>query len=713
VRLRRYAGVAAAYGAFFTLFFSPVLFGGHYLTDRGDGLTLALPAYLAPHGLWEPGIMLGYPWSSNLNSFWYPLFQLRFIPGSFNFYMVAAYVIAAVGAYGLVQALTESFAAGCVAGFAYGLGGFMIGHLGHFDVVHVAAWAPFVLWSLVHVCRHPTGRWIAIGAASTALCATAGQPQIFVYTMFVALAYALTFPRTVIASFGALALGVCLAGIALAPGAQLALGSFRASIAYRDFASFAEIPSQIPARVFFPYAPALGSFTELTAYAGLITLILAAVALIVANRNRDVRFFAAVAAAGLILSAGDGFRVAALTYHVPVFNLFRAQGRNVFEFVLAVAVLAGFGVSAVERHRVRLRDVGLAAGTIGLAIAATLAAIARSGAALEGTSLAVPLAVFVCGTLLVFAWARTPSKMLSAIVVAFVAVDMSSFAWFSYWRTGAAGPADVQPPAFVEPLRRELARSNQRLFSVAGAVPGAGIPPNLSLLWGIPEAGGYVQFLLTNPGIFLQIFPTGVIVSQAVLDSDRDRTLDLAAVRFVVAPPDRALTFASNPWHWRYLRSTVAGQIFENVHAAPRVWLVHRVVPTPPDPALEAIRHGTTDIRSTVMLQGEESLSTRAGPSERATVRELSFDRMIVDVECATRCFLTTSDTYYGGWRAAIDGTATRLYLADYALRGVFVPAGEHRVVFEYRPWIVALGAAMTLLAALVLAAILLRERAR
>jgi uncharacterized membrane protein YfhO len=48
--------------------------------------------------------------------------------------------------------------------------------------------------------------------------------------------------------------------------------------------------------------------------------------------------------------------------------------------------------------------------------------------------------------------------------------------------------------------------------------------------------------------------------------------------------------------------------------------------------------------------------------------------------------FLVTSDIFYPGWRATVDGAPARLYQTDYVLRGVALPGGEHVVRFEFSP---------------------------
>jgi hypothetical protein len=729
----RYGLVALAFAAFFAAFFSPALVGGNLLTVAGDGSAIALPMYLVPHGLWEPGIMLGYPWSSNFNGTWDPLMLLRLVPHSFNAYMLAAYVIAATGAFAIVDVLTGSMIGGAVAGLSYALGGFMIGHLGHYDIVHPAAWTPWVLLAFVALRRRTDWLPVIGGALAIGLCALAGQPQVLVYTLLLAFAYAVTvgagepdrgrYAARTAATFG---LGIALAGIVLAPGALLVLSSFRAQPSLDYFLGFSIPPWQLPLRLLFPYFAGeshqplyplstipIGSDAEFSGYAGIVTLVLAAVALIVRRGDRTVRFFALAALVALALSTGNGLHVDALTFRIPGFNLFRAQGRNMLEFTLLAAVLGGFGAADIARGRVSARALTTAVVAVGVALAAAageaLLSGAREGAAndpLRNPALFVPLLVFVLAVVALAALRRRPSSRVAAVaLVACAIVDLSSFAWFQYWRT-PVNEAQLQPPAQVAALRAELARTHQRVFSVAGSETlGVGIPPNLSLVWGIPSAGGVVQLLLTAPGIFLQLFPQGTMAPSLLLDGT-DRSLDLAAIRYVIIPAPQAAAFLAARPGWRLAGTGAIGAVLENPRAEPRARIVHRVVVVAPDAALAAIRSGSVDTHAVALVQGGDPLETAADPSDAATIVALAPDAMRVRVRCRTACFLTTSDTYNGMWHAAIDGARVPLRLTDYALRGVAVPAGTHEVAFTYRPWILMLGGAVTIAAGCVLLAL-------
>jgi hypothetical protein len=57
---------------------------------------------------------------------------------------------------------------------------------------------------------------------------------------------------------------------------------------------------------------------------------------------------------------------------------------------------------------------------------------------------------------------------------------------------------------------------------------------------------------------------------------------------------------------------------------------------------------------------------------------------------------LVMSEVHYPGWRAEVDGAPATLVRANYVLRAVCVPPGEHQVALIYDPPLLKIGLAIT-----------------
>jgi uncharacterized membrane protein YfhO len=92
-----------------------------------------------------------------------------------------------------------------------------------------------------------------------------------------------------------------------------------------------------------------------------------------------------------------------------------------------------------------------------------------------------------------------------------------------------------------------------------------------------------------------------------------------------------------------------------------------------------------------------------------ARIAEDRPERVVAEVSSDAAGILVLTDVAYPGWMAQADGNPAEILLADGVFRGVALPAGSHRVVFEYRPVSVIAGGAISA-AALVVFLLLARS---
>jgi hypothetical protein len=103
----------------------------------------------------------------------------------------------------------------------------------------------------------------------------------------------------------------------------------------------------------------------------------------------------------------------------------------------------------------------------------------------------------------------------------------------------------------------------------------------------------------------------------------------------------------------------------------------------------------------TVVLEGGE---TGCASGEGAAAAVVSYADERVEIAASGPGTLVLADTAYPGWHARLDGAEVPILTADLVVRGVWLPAGPHTVVFTYEPgglrWLL-LGGALALLGAL------------
>ena len=133
--------------------------------------------------------------------------------------------------------------------------------------------------------------------------------------------------------------------------------------------------------------------------------------------------------------------------------------------------------------------------------------------------------------------------------------------------------------------------------------------------------------------------------------------------------------------------------VFKNNSANGAAWVVNEVVPVnSPDDEISKICQIDTKVQAVVDLS-KFDLPSSAG-SGSIVLTEKTPNKVIYSASIsggsATGVF---SEIYYPkGWVATIDGTEVDIIRANYVLRALEIPEGEHEIVFEFKPSVYSSG---------------------
>ena len=164
---------------------------------------------------------------------------------------------------------------------------------------------------------------------------------------------------------------------------------------------------------------------------------------------------------------------------------------------------------------------------------------------------------------------------------------------------------------------------------------------------------------------------------------------------------------ALNMLNTKYLIYNPKQKPIFNPYALGAAWRVSEVVVADtPDDAIRLI--GETDLANVAVIENAQATSH---PDSLASIVRTSYapDALEYKSKSQTDCVVVFSEIFYDkGWKAFIDGEETEILHADYILRALQVPAGEHSIRFEFRPQSYVVGNIISAIASVVVVLLLI-----
>jgi len=677
--------------------------------------------------LWNPTLFAGIPFVANPQPalFYPPTWLALFLAPTHALALSLVFHVwlAGVGMSAWLRSEAASESGAFLGAIVFAFSGYTFARIqaGHLGVLACGAWLPLILWACRRALERRSWRWAILGGAPLGLAFLAGHPATFVYVALTLAAYAAfcawraapeprEMLKTLVPVLALMTLvGLGLAAAQLLPLAELTALSDRQAVDYNFAARFSWPPGYwltllIPN--FFGEPTRTGYwgdevYDEVIFYVGLLPLLLVAAGLKL--RHRLAPFLIGLGAAALLLALGQYGALHPLVYRfLPIFRVMRAPARAGFLFTLAAAALAGLALTALgadeERERLlgRLKWswVGPVAGGATLLVVLGFTAFAwgreSNPAAGRLWHTANQIALFVAFLLPAVFWmrsagaARKPWLPLAALALA--TLDLWTFGGSivrvrsapenAYWRIVAQ---TVSAPQAARVLPWGLGDFDQN----------AGMP------YGLRSATGSDPLMLPRYKAFI-----------AARNDPLARTYDLLNVGYLVTTA--AQTYAESPESPRLLHEESGVWIYERPTALPRAWMTSQIEVADDARTLARIHEADFDPRSTALVAGPVACASGGDPGQ-VEVQD-GGDKIEAQVQSGGG-LLVFSEMDYPGWRALVDGQPAELIRADYLLRAVCVPAGEHQVTLVYDPPLLKIGLIITGLTLLLLVVTLFSKR--
>jgi hypothetical protein len=211
----------------------------------------------------------------------------------------------------------------------------------------------------------------------------------------------------------------------------------------------------------------------------------------------------------------------------------------------------------------------------------------------------------------------------------------------------------------------------------------------------LPERGNQAFFFAPVPDSSGQTFVWAIESPEAGAEAA------IAICRAEAGPAQRP-AFAAYSAQLAHVDIQQGVWIYENPNVLPRAFVVHRAQVVPAAELLDRLNAQDFNPWTTVLLESplpdEQARQLAAAPWRSGSVAHITrYDLHDVEITAEMQApgVLVLSDQWYPGWQVTVDGVDAPLLRTDYALRGVFVPAGTHQVAFRFRPLMLYFGLAL------------------
>jgi hypothetical protein len=679
-------------------------------------------------------------------------------------------ILGALFMYLYLRLFLSRKSAAFLGAISFGFSGFLITWSQENAVVgHSGLWLPLILYATEKLIDTKSRKYYLILIFSLVSCLLGGHYQFSFYVLALSLIYGIiriyhkegVAKKTTVATLcSAYILMLTLSAIQLVPSIEAFTQSPRSSTS-----SVSVIKEYLLPFTYFinALAPDIfgnpggynyfggGFYQERIFYAGLIPAIFALLAILVGRKNKLVTFFTLTFIITFILAVDSPLTRWLYLLPIPLINTF-TPSRILMLTSAAVSILGAFGFQQYEEQRATnlnkkiYSSIALLTSVICIFVAFLYAtALTANPQLLKIASYVVrtmdefplvnakvslrnsilPVAMLMLTAIAVFLRKKTPHTS-TALLVLFVLGQL----YFLNKYVVIGNREFLYPNNFVLTDIKENTHMTDRFLSFGTPILGNvaldkhifspdGIDPVFQSRY------GQLIYAAKNNGRFTKNIPRIEATLSEYSENndiiDNERRLRLISLLGVTRVYNYEPSYKSTenipkifpPSHYTPLWNREGWQAYENKAALPRVFLANNyIIEKDPQKVMNILFDPKVDLRNTIVLEEKPEIShPERGAinkeADTAIIQEYKPQQVTIKTTAQSDKILFLSDNYYPGWTATLDTTETKIYRSNYTFRSVFVPKGEHTVIFKFQPNSFKLGTLISCLSLGVLAVVL------
>ena len=312
------------------------------------------------------------------------------------------------------------------------------------------------------------------------------------------------------------------------------------------------------------------------------------------------------------------------------------------------------------------------------------------------------IATFLLSYLTGYALSRISKRFLQMLLVSIISLELLYFGK-NYILVNPEPPV-YNDKKLIQTIQERIGTNRVYLNYRSSEVSQLTLYENAGSYYKIPILQGYTPIILSAYDWFASLTnlnsPFRILTKIQNIDLESS-VLDFLGAKYVldqrIKNEDRA--DVSIPLYFQKVYESEAVTLYENPHAMPRFFLVREVVKAQNRGMVAAlIKEKKVDLSTTAILTKDDSdsfvkslksdLKKCKNPKDIGTVILKNYRANTINLSVSLDCqgLLVTSEPWFPGWEAKIDGKKTPVYRANLAFRSVVVPEGEHTVEFYYSP---------------------------